>query len=680
MVSKKDIKESYNSLKEEINRHNFLYHNKDNPEISDTEYDKLFLKLLKLENEHNFLDKNGSPSSRVGDTPQSNLKEFIHEVPMLSLDNAFESEDLFEFEKRILNKIKDKNLNYSCEPKIDGVAVSLIYERGILVKAGTRGDGEQGEDITHNVKTIKQIPLELNGSHHPNKIEIRGEIFCEKNEFDKLNAQYLKSNQKTFANPRNFVAGSIRQLNSEIAAARPLKIQIHSLGFVDQNYSFKSHQDMLNTFSNWNLPINPDIKLVNSINDVILYCEKLTKKRDALNYEIDGAVIKIDNLSIQKELGFSSRSPKWAIAKKFKAEEGSTQVVAVNFQMGRTGTLTPVAQLKPVKLGGVTISNATLHNMDEIERLDLRIGDFVKIKRAGDVIPKVIKVDKKKRKEKNKKILSPSNCPCCAKELSYFEELTPNLDLSNISSKNLNCYGYSQFKENLKHFVSRQAMDIDGLGSKTIDQMVDKKIIKSIKDLYLLNEESFKQLDGFAEKSINNLINSINKSKKTKLSNFIYALGIKEIGLETSKNLSKRFKTLENIFHASVDDFIAVDDIGEVASSNLYSFFSYELNKKFLREMTDLGFELKEEKNLSSSSMLLSKKIAITGKLSSISRDKLKSDLEELGVKGVSSISKNTDYVIVGDDAGSKLDKAKALNIEIIYDKDLSSFLKNNEN
>ena len=676
MVSKKDIKESYNSLKEEINRHNFLYHNKDNPEISDTEYDKLFLKLLKLENEHNFLDKNGSPSSRVGDTPQSNLKEFIHEVPMLSLDNAFESEDLFDFEKRILNKIKDKNLHYSCEPKIDGVAVSLIYERGILVKAGTRGDGEQGEDITHNVKTIKQIPLELNGSYHPNKIEIRGEIFCEKTEFDKLNAQYLKSNQKTFANPRNFVAGSIRQLNPEIAAARPLKIQIHSLGFVDQNYSFKSHQGMLNTFSNWNLPINPDIKLVKSINDVILYCEKLTRKREALNYEIDGVVIKIDNLSVQKELGFSSRSPKWAIAKKFKAEEGSTQVVAVNFQMGRTGTLTPVAQLKPVKLGGVTISNATLHNMDEIERLDLRIGDYVKIKRAGDVIPKVIEVEKKKRKEKNKKILSPSNCPCCAKGLSFFEELTPNLDLSNISSKNLNCYGYSQFKENLKHFVSRQAMDIDGLGSKTIDQMVDKKIIKSVKDLYLLKEESFKQLDGFAEKSINNLINSINKSKKIKLSNFIYALGIKEIGLETSKNLSKRFKTLENIFNASIDDFIAVDDIGEVASSNLYGFFSYELNQKFLREMTDLGFELKAEKNLSSSSMLLSKKIAITGKLSSISRDQLKSDLEELGVKVVSSISKNTDYVIVGDDAGSKLNKAEALNIEIIYDKDLSSFLK----
>ena len=676
MVSKKDIKESYNSLKEEINRHNFLYHNKDNPEISDTEYDKLFQKLLKLENEHNFLDKNGSPSSRVGDTPQSNLKEFIHEVPMLSLDNAFESEDLFDFEKRILNKIKDKNLHYSCEPKIDGVAVSLIYERGILVKAGTRGDGEQGEDITHNVKTIKQIPLELNGSYHPNKIEIRGEIFCEKTEFDKLNAQYLKSNQKTFANPRNFVAGSIRQLNPEIAAARPLKIQIHSLGFVDQNYSFKSHQGMLNTFSNWNLPINPDIKLVKSINDVILYCEKLTRKREALNYEIDGVVIKIDNLSVQKELGFSSRSPKWAIAKKFKAEEGSTQVLAVNFQMGRTGTLTPVAQLKPVKLGGVTISNATLHNMDEIERLDLRIGDYVKIKRAGDVIPKVIEVEKKKRKEKNKKILSPSNCPCCAKGLSFFEELTPNLDLSNISSKNLNCYGYSQFKENLKHFVSRQAMDIDGLGSKTIDQMVDKKIIKSVKDLYLLKEESFKQLDGFAEKSINNLINSINKSKKIKLSNFIYALGIKEIGLETSKNLSKRFKTLENIFNASIDDFIAVDDIGEVASSNLYGFFSYELNQKFLREMTDLGFELKAEKNLSSSSMLLSKKIAITGKLSSISRDQLKSDLEELGVKVVSSISKNTDYVIVGDDAGSKLNKAEALNIEIIYDKDLSSFLK----
>ena len=680
MVSKKDIKENYNSLKKEINRHNFLYHNKDNPEITDIEFDQLFQKLLKLEDEYDFLDKSDSPSSRVGDTPQTDLKEFIHEVPMLSLDNAFEPDDLYDFEKRTFNKIQKQRLNYSCEPKIDGVAVSLIYEKGKFIKAGTRGDGEQGEDISHNVKTIKQIPLNLNGNNHPKKIEIRGEIYCEKTAFDKFNKEYLKTDEKTFANPRNFVAGSIRQLNPEIAASRPLKIQLHSLGYVDQENFFKSHQEMLKTFLSWNLPINPDAKLVGSIEEVLSYCEKLTNKREALNYEIDGVVIKIDDVSIQKELGFSSRSPKWSIAKKFKAEEGTTEVLSVNFQMGRTGSLTPVATLKPVKLGGVTISNATLHNMDEVERLDIRIGDFVKIKRAGDVIPKVIKVEKNKRKNKNKKIIQPTNCPSCSRPITFFEGLTPNLDLSKLNNEDRSCYGYSQFKESLKHFVSRQAMDIDGLGSKTINQMVDKGIIKSVKDLYLLEIENFKELDGFAEKSINKLLSSINNSKHIKLSNFLYALGIKEIGLETSKNLSRKFLKIENIFSASVNDFISVDDIGEVASANLYAFFSDKHNIKFLDEMIDLGFDLKAEQVLSHVSKLVDKKIAITGKLSSISRDKLKSKLEDLGVKVVSSISKNTDYVIVGSDAGSKLEKAKALNIEIIKDENLDTFLIQNEN
>lgn len=680
MASKKEIKEKHVSLKNEINHHNFLYHNKDQPEITDNEYDQLFQELLKLENDYVFLDKSDSPTSRVGDTPQSDLKEFFHEAPMLSLDNAFEPEDLHDFEKRTFNKIKKQTLFYSCEPKIDGVAVSLIYEKGKFIKAGTRGDGEQGEDITHNVKTIKQIPLILNGKNHPDKIEIRGEIYCEKTAFDKFNKEYAKSGQKTFANPRNFVAGSIRQLNPEIAAARPLKIQLHSLGYVDQKNFFKSHQEMLNTFLSWNLPINPDTELVNSIEEVISYCDRLTNKREALNYEIDGVVIKIDDVFLQQELGFSSRSPKWSIAKKFKAEEGTTEVLSVNFQMGRTGALTPVANLKPVKLGGVTISNATLHNMDEVERLDIRIGDFVKVKRAGDVIPKVIKVEKNKRNNKTQKIKQPTHCSSCSRPIAFFEGLTPNLDLARLKNEDQSCYGYSQFKETLKHFVSRQAMDIDGLGSKTIDQMVDKGIIKSIKDLYLLKKESFRDLDGFAEKSINNLLSSINKSKNIKLSNFIYALGIKEIGLETSKNLSKRFLTIENIFSATVDDFIAVDDIGEVASSNLHAFFSDKFNIKFLKEIINLGFKLEAEKVLSRNSKIEDKKIAITGKLSSISRDDLKSKLEDLGVKVVNSISKNTDYVIVGSDAGSKLAKAKALNIEIISDEDLDSFLTQNEN
>ena len=680
MASKKEIKEKHVSLKNEINHHNFLYHNKDQPEITDNEYDQLFQELLKLENDYVFLDKSDSPTSRVGDTPQSDLKEFFHEAPMLSLDNAFEPEDLYDFEKRTFNKIKKQTLFYSCEPKIDGVAVSLIYEKGKFIKAGTRGDGEQGEDITHNVKTIKQIPLMLNGKNHPDKIEIRGEIYCEKTAFDKFNKEYAKSGQKTFANPRNFVAGSIKQLNPEIAAARPLKIQLHSLGYVDQKNFFKSHQEMLNTFLSWNLPINPDTELVNSIEEVISYCDRLTNKREAINYEKDGVVIKIDDVFLQQELGFSSRSPKWSIAKKFKAEEGTTEVLSVNFQMGRTGALTPVANLKPVKLGGVTISNATLHNMDEVERLDIRIGDFVKVKRAGDVIPKVIKVEKNKRNNKTQKIKQPTHCSSCSRPIAFFEGLTPNLDLARLKNEDHSCYGYSQFKETLKHFVSRQAMDIDGLGSKTIDQMVDKGIIKSIKDLYLLKKESFRDLDGFAEKSINNLLSSINKSKNIKLSNFIYALGIKEIGLETSKNLSKRFLIIENIFSATVDDFIAVDDIGEVASSNLHAFFSDKSNIKFLKEIINLGFNLEAEKVLSRNSKIKDKKIAITGKLSSISRDELKSKLEDLGVKVVNSISKNTDYVIVGSDAGSKLAKAKALNIEIISDEDLDSFLTQNEN
>ena len=520
----------------------------------------------------------------------------------------------------------------------------------------------------------------LNGKNHPDKIEIRGEIYCEKTAFDKFNKEYAKSGQKTFANPRNFVAGSIRQLNPEIAAARPLKIQLHSLGYVDQKNFFKSHQEMLNTFLSWNLPINPDTELVNSIEEVISYCDRLTNKREALNYEIDGVVIKIDDVFLQQELGFSSRSPKWSIAKKFKAEEGTTEVLSVNFQMGRTGALTPVANLKPVKLGGVTTSNATLHNMDEVERLDIRIGDFVKVKRAGDVIPKVIKVEKNKRNNKTQKIKQPTHCSSCSRPIAFFEGLTPNLDLARLKNEDQSCYGYSQFKETLKHFVSRQAMDIDGLGSKTIDQMVDKGIIKSIKDLYLLKKESFRDLDGFAEKSINNLLSSINKSKNIKLSNFIYALGIKEIGLETSKNLSKRFLTIENIFSATVDDFIAVDDIGEVASSNLHAFFSDKFNIKFLKENINLGFKLEAEKVLSRNSKIEDKKIAITGKLSSFSRGDLKSKLEDLGVKVVNSISKNTDYVIVGSDAGSKLAKAKALNIEIISDEDLDSFLTQNEN
>ena len=684
MVSQSDIKKRHKDLIELINHHNYLYHNKDNPEVSDQKYDSLFKELIELERNNIFLDSSNSPSSRVGDKPESELEEFIHEIPMLSLDNAFSNEDLYDFEKRCISNLATKDFSFFCEPKIDGIAVSLVYENGNFVKAGTRGDGDKGEDITHNAKTIRQIPLTLKtikSIKHPSKIEIRGEIFSNLKDFSLFNEQYSKSGFKAFANPRNFVAGSMRQLNPEVAAARPLKIQLHSVGFISDKDLFSSHSDMINIFSEWGLPTSKEAKRIENLNDAINYCDEITFARDKLEYEIDGVVLKIDQKSLQNELGFSSRSPKWAIAKKFKAEEGSTEVLSVSFQMGRTGSLTPVANLKPVKLGGVTISNATLHNMDEIERLDLRIGDTVNIKRAGDVIPKIISVVKAKRVNKSSIISSPDKCPCCQNEISFFESQTPSLNIDHLERNDKNCFGLDQFKESLKHYVSRQAMDIDGLGVKTLNLLVNEGKVSSVIDLYKLSPSDMVGLEGFADKSINKLIDSIKKSKNIKLSNFIYSLGIKEIGIETSKNLSREFKNLKNLYTASIEDFLLVDDVGEVASNNLFNFFSSKKYINLLNQFIELGFSFEKESPQESEGYLSGKVIVITGKLNEFSRDDLKIILEKNGAKVQNTISKKTSFLIVGSDAGSKLEKALKLNIEVIKDSDINEFLidQNNE-
>jgi DNA ligase (NAD+) len=433
---------------------------------------------------------------------------------------------------------------------------------------------------------------------------------------------------------------------------------------------------MLKVFSNWGLPTNKEARLVNNLHEVIKYCEEITKKRHNLDYEIDGVVIKIDNSKNQQDLGFSSRSPKWAIAKKFKAEEGTTKIQSVSFQMGRTGALTPVANLKPVKLGGVTISNATLHNMDEVVRLDLRIGDTVNIKRAGDVIPKIISVDKSKRKKNSQIILAPTNCPTCGRETSFFENLTPSLTSELLKSDDKSCYGFDQFKETLKHFVSRKAMDIDGLGEKTLNLLVNKDIIVSITDIFNLSKKDFVNLDGFAEKSISKLLESIETSKTVKLSNFIYSLGIKEIGIETSKNLSRTFKKIENLYSASLDDFLLIEDVGEVVSRNLLEFFDNYENISLINRFIELGLNLVPDEAIQKNGRLSEKIVVITGKLSNYSRDQLKNILENNGAKVQNSLSKKTNYLIVGEDAGSKLIKAKELNIEIINDNELNRFIE----
>ena len=679
MVSKKDIQKEHTKLKEKIKFHNEKYHSQDDPKISDQEFDLLFKDLVDLEKKNAFLDTTDSPSRSVGGKKLSELTPFEHRLPMLSLDNAFSSDDLKEFEKRNLNKLKEVvDFSYLVEPKVDGVAISLFYQNGKLIRAGTRGDGLIGEDVTHNVLTILEIPRTLKNINQdfPEEMEIRGEIFVELSDFRLINKNFEKQKQKVFANPRNFVAGSIRQLDSSIAAKRPLKIFCHSIGFVSDNNFFHTQEEMLKKFNKWGLPVSKEINVCNNSDEVDSFIDLLTSKRDKLNYEIDGIVVKINSKEIQEKLGYSSRSPRWAIAKKFAAEEGESKILNITFQMGRTGVLTPVANLEPVKLGGVTISNATLHNMDEVKRLDVRENDYVKIIRAGDVIPKIKEVILKKRKQGSKSVSSPNACPTCKNTISFFESNTPLLNTNVLTTTNKNCYGFSQFKETLKHFVSRNAMDIDGLGQRTIDIFVEKELVSSLPDLYRLKEEDLLFLEGFAQKSARKLLSSLSESLNTDLHRFIYALGIKEIGIETSKNLSKYFKNLETFFSIDYEAYLEVNDVGEVAATNLENFFKNNTNKKLIEELFKLGLDLKSPVQVKNTH-LTDKVIVITGKLSNYSRETLKLELENLGAKVANSISKKTDYLIAGTDSGSKLTKAKQFNIDIINDYDLESFIKN---
>lgn len=661
--NKKEIEQ----LKQKINEHNYYYYVLDDPRISDAEYDKLFRRLKVLEDKHPHLLTIDSPTQRVGAAPLKEFSSVQHQIPMLSLENAFDEADVTAFDQRIRDRLKVKSsIEYCCEPKLDGVAISIRYEDGVLIQAATRGDGYTGEDVTSNVKTIKMIPLHLRGKDIPKVLEVRGEIFMTKAGFEKLNAQAAKSDEKVFANPRNAAAGSLRQLDPRITAKRPLNIFFYGIGHAEGVKLPTKHYDILKKLADWGLRINPYIEVAKGKEASLNYYEKIGKLRIQLPYEIDGVVYKVNDIKEQEQLGYVTRAPRFALAHKFPAEEVQTIIEAVDFSVGRTGALTPVARLKPVYVHGVTVSNATLHNMDEIHRKDIRIGDTVIVRRAGDVIPEVVGVVKEKR-QSTKKITMPKHCPICHSSVEQVEG-----EAVARCTGGLICP--AQRKEIIKHFASRRAMDIEGLGDRLVDQLVEKHLLKSVADIYGLTHTQLENLDRMGTKSASNIIKQINKSKKTTFSRFLYALGIREVGEATAKQLALHFKTLSALQAANIEELQAVTDIGPVVATHIEHFLHESHNREVIKKLIKAGIqweEIKQAKHLP----LQGQTFVITGTLSDMSRDEAKDRLEKLGAKVSGSVSSKTNYVIVGLEPGSKLEKAKALNIPILEDDQFHTFL-----
>ena len=655
-----------------INFHSHKYHSLDTPEIEDHEYDALFQELLQLEDRFPELLYDFSPSQRVGSKPLDGFKKIEHLIPMLSLENAFNQQDMEDFNKRILERLLiEADVNFSCEPKLDGIAVNLLYKNGRLDLASTRGDGKIGEDITHNIRTINSIPLSLidSNSKLPTVIEIRGEVFIEKKDFDLANKKAIKAGEKTFANPRNAAAGSLRQLDPSIAASRPLKFYAHGMGFIEEG-DFKlpdSQSEMLKQYKSWGLPTNPYNDVAANLEACEEYYLKILNERDILPYEIDGIVFKVNNLAKQLSLGQVSRAPRWAIARKFPAEVGTTIVKKISFQVGRVGGITPVAEFSPVNIGGVTVSHASIHNFDEINRLDVREGDTVDIKRAGDVIPQIISVNLDKRKKGSLKVSLPKRCPSCKNDLVRIEgeailRCTAGLDCP------------AQRIGSLIHFVSRNALNIDGLGERIIELLVDKKLVLNFADLFRLDIKDIINLEGFGEKSASNLIKSIQASKDTNLSRFIYSLGIREVGEATAMNLALNFNNISKFLAADEQDFLEINDIGPVASNYIKEFLASDENINLVKDLIALGVNPKEME-VKNDNPFSSKSIVITGSFNNIARSQLKEELIRVGARVSSSVSSKTEYLIAGEKPGSKLKKATDLQITILDEEEALKLL-----
>jgi DNA ligase (NAD+) len=709
------LKKRYVSIQERIRSHDYEYYILDDPLISDHEYDELFKELKEIESEHPEWITPESPSQRVGIKPESDFATFKHFQQMLSLANAFNEADLKGFHDRILKNLStNEQIDYFCEPKMDGAAVSLIYEKGILTRGVTRGDGTLGEDITSNIRTIRSIPLTLKESKNsfPDLLEVRGEVFIKKSDFDDLNLKAKENDEKVFANPRNAAAGSLRQLDPVITSSRPLAFFAHGIGSC-QGIKFSDLQEIFSVFSSWGLPVNNFNELVGSIDECHEYFKRIESARENIPFEIDGVVFKVNELSLQKQLGEIARSPRWAIAHKFPAEEVYTEIEKIDFQIGRTGILTPVAKLKTVNVGGVNVSNCTLHNLDELKRLDPRVGDGAIIKRAGDVIPKMVQVIPKK-KNRASPIQAPKKCPSCqsATVFNYQSEWTVmnisqskpikkfssnyeakkfiedhqslDLDMSEerLETPFIKCSGGNScpeiFQGKFTHFVSRKAMDIDGLGQEILHTLINKKFIEDFADIYSLKDhrEELKKLERFGEKSVDNLIKSIDHSASVELYKLIFSLGIEEVGETTARNLANVFGSMEALQQSTFEDLISISDIGPRVAAKIIDYFCNIENVASVQKLLPCLSIINPNMETPDQDMkFFGLQIAITGKISPMSRDEVKSLLLSEGAKVTSSISKKTNYLIAGENAGSKLEKAKNLGVKIIDAADIGTFI-----
>ncbi|MDP0031006.1 NAD-dependent DNA ligase LigA [Glaesserella parasuis] len=658
-------------LREKLREYEYHYHVLDNPLVPDAEYDRLMNELKNLEWQHPELITSDSPTQRVGAKPLDGFAQITHETPMLSLDNAFSDDDLTGFLRRIEDRIaiNSNQIEFCCEPKLDGLAVSILYVDGVLTQAATRGDGTTGEDITANIRTIRNIPLKLKSSNPPHRLEVRGEVFMPQQGFEQLNEKALAKGEKTFANPRNAAAGSLRQLDPKITRQRPLMLNAYNIGVYESDDELPTtHFDRLQWLKTLGIPVNAEITLATGSQALTAFYQKIQAKRSSLGYDIDGTVLKVNKIVLQEQLGFISKAPRWAIAYKFPAQEEMTILNDVEFQVGRTGAITPVAKLEPVFVAGVTVSNATLHNGDEIERLGIAIGDTVIIRRAGDVIPQIVGVVAERRLDNAKKIAFPTACPVCNSAVVRVEG-------EAVARCTGGLFCGAQRKEALKHFVSRKAMDIDGVGEKLIEQLMERELIRTPADLFKLDHTTLMRLERMGEKSANNALQSIEKAKNTTLARFLFALGIRDVGESTAQNLANHFGTLDAIRQADLDTLKQVQDVGEVVANRLFQFWQEPHNVEVVEDLIAQGVKWQDVVPQEiADNPLKDKTVVLTGTLTQLTRDQAKALLQQLGCKVSGSVSSKTDYLIAGEKAGSKLAKAQELGVKILSEDELIGY------
>ena len=668
MAVKKKPEQRVEELREQIRFHNYRYYVLDDPQIPDAEYDRLLRELQALEEAHPRLISADSPTQRVGAGPLSGFGEVRHEVPMLSLDNAFDDDELSEFDRRVRERLELDELEYTAEPKLDGLAVSLLYEHGVLLRGATRGDGSTGEDITQNVRTIHSVPLRLIGNDYPERLEVRGEVIISHAGFHALNERAQRQGQKLFANPRNAAAGSLRQLDPRVTAQRPLEIYCYGVGLVAGGQLPQRHSEVLQRLRSWGLRVYSGIGRVTNLQSCIDYYRNLERQRASLPFDIDGVVFKVDRLDLQQRLGSVARAPRWAIARKFPAQEELTRVIGIDVQVGRTGAITPVARLEPVFVGGVTVTNATLHNEDEVRRKDVHIGDTVIVRRAGDVIPEVVSVIAERRPDNVQAFVMPTRCPVCGSDIE-------RMDGEAVARCTGGLYCAAQRKEAIRHFASRRAMDIEGLGEKLVDQLVEHKLIDDVAGLYSLDAEKLVSLERMGEKSAQNLIAALEKSRRTTLDRFLYALGIREVGDATARSLAREFGDLDDLVGATAERLESIPDIGPVVARHIVHFFQQAHNMEVIDRLRKAGVSWPVTET-AAHQPLQGDIYVLTGSLSAMTRDQAKQRLQQLGAKVSGSVSAKTTAVISGEKPGSKLGKAEKLGVTVLSEQDLLRLLQ----